>query len=151
DEREGIRVLAAREVARIWRNSAGYFNIETEGHASEPAITTEKILLATGRRPALDQLGLAAAGMDLDAKGRLDIGEEMRVKGSQHIFAAGDVAGGGMVVHDAHIEAGLAHAHTAHQLEDAEFYHPTKMEIVSEIGDALCRKLGGHPFARAEE
>jgi len=37
-----------------------------------------------------------------------------------------------------------------HQLEDAEFYHPTKIEIISGIGDALCRKLGGHPFARAD-
>jgi len=45
----------------------------------------------------------------------------------------------------------IDHQHTVHQLEDAEYYHPTKIEIVSEIGDALCRKLGGHPFARAEE
>ena len=45
----------------------------------------------------------------------------------------------------------IDHEHTVHQLEDAEYYHPTKIEIVSEIGDALCRKLGGHPFGRAEE
>ena len=45
----------------------------------------------------------------------------------------------------------IDHEHTIHQLEDAEYYHPTKIEIISEIGDALCRKLGGHPFARAEE
>ena len=45
----------------------------------------------------------------------------------------------------------IDHEHSIHQLEDAEYYHPTKIEIISEIGDALCRKLGGHPFARAEE
>jgi hypothetical protein len=45
----------------------------------------------------------------------------------------------------------IDHEHTMHQLEDAEFYHPTKIEIISEIGDALCRKLGGHPFAGADE
>jgi probable pyridine nucleotide-disulfide oxidoreductase len=45
----------------------------------------------------------------------------------------------------------IDHEHTVQQLEDAEFYHPTKIEIISEIGDALSRKLGGHPFARAEE
>jgi pyruvate/2-oxoglutarate dehydrogenase complex dihydrolipoamide dehydrogenase (E3) component len=45
----------------------------------------------------------------------------------------------------------IDHEHTVHQLEEAEYYHPTKIEIVSEIGDALCRKLDGHPFARAEE
>jgi pyruvate/2-oxoglutarate dehydrogenase complex dihydrolipoamide dehydrogenase (E3) component len=45
----------------------------------------------------------------------------------------------------------IDHEHTAFQLEDAEFYHPTKTEIVTEIGDKLCLKLGGHPFSRAEE
>jgi len=45
----------------------------------------------------------------------------------------------------------IDHEHTIHQLEDAEYYHPTKIEIISEIGDALGRKLGSHPFARAEE
>jgi pyruvate/2-oxoglutarate dehydrogenase complex dihydrolipoamide dehydrogenase (E3) component len=37
----------------------------------------------------------------------------------------------------------IDHEHTMHQLEDAEFYHSTKIEIISEIGDVLCRKLGG--------
>jgi len=37
----------------------------------------------------------------------------------------------------------IDHEHTMHQLEDAEFYHPTKSRSFSEIGDARCRKLGG--------
>lgn len=250
-EDEGITVLTDRDVARITRNQSGEFVIETEGAEMLEPIVAEKILLATGRRPAVDHLGLQAAGVDLNARGRLEIGEDMRVKGKKHLFAAGDVAGLRMVVHHAHIEAGIAaenacsegdrkwtkrsniqiifsdpefafagctpleaekdghelvsasiesqdigklhlagddsgfgefwaeaktgrlisagllcddaanlihlpayaidHEHTVHQLEDAEFYHPTKIEIVAEIGDTLCRKLGGHPFARADE
>jgi hypothetical protein len=38
--------------------------------------------------------------------------------------------------------------HAVHQVEDAEYYHPIKIEIIFEIGDALCRKLGDHPFAQ---
>jgi mercuric reductase len=248
---EGIHVLTNHPVARIERNAAGTFAIETESAHSNPLIGREKILLATGRRPAVDDLGLKAAGVELNECGRLEIGDDMRVKGKEHIFAAGDVAGLRMVVHHAHIEAGIAaenacsdgdriwtkrsnievifsdpefafagctpaeaekdghllvsaaaesrdigklhlagddsgfgefwadaktgrlmsagllcndaanlihlpayaidHEHTIHQLEDAEIYHPTKIEIVAEIGDALCRKLGGHPYARAEE
>lgn len=250
-ESENIRVLTQREVGRITRNSAGEFVIESEGAEPIAPIVCERILLATGRRPAVDDLGLQAAGVELNPRGRLEIGDDMRVKGKEHIFAAGDVAGLRMVVHHAHIEAGIAaenacseghrewskrsnievifsdpefafagctpaiaerdgyqllsaaaesrdigklhlagddsgfgefwadaktgrlisagllcndaanlihlpayaidHEHTIHQLEDAEFYHPTKIEIVAEIGDALCRKLGGRPFARAEE
>ncbi|HEX4665839.1 MAG TPA: FAD-dependent oxidoreductase [Chthoniobacterales bacterium] len=249
--REGVRVLTNHPVARIARDAAGTFAIEAESADSGRPIQADKILLATGRRPEVDDLGLKAAGVELNERGRLEIGDDMRVKGKEHIFAAGDVAGLRMVVHHAHIEAGIAaenacsdgdriwtkrsnievifsdpefafagctlaeaekdghqlvsaaaesrdigklhlagddsgfgefwadaktgrlisagllckdaanlihlpayaidHEHTVHQLEDAEFYHPTKIEIVAEIGDALCRKLGGHPFARAEE
>jgi pyruvate/2-oxoglutarate dehydrogenase complex dihydrolipoamide dehydrogenase (E3) component len=250
-EREGVRVLTHRKVARISRNSAGEFVIETEGKDSIGPIVAEKILLATGRRPAVENLKLSAAGISLNTVGRLEIGNDMRIKGKQHIFAAGDVAGVRMVVHHAHIEAGIAaenacsegnrewtkrsnievifsdpefafagyapadaeedgyepvsasaesrdigklhlagddygfgefwadrktgrllcagllcddadnlihlpayaidHEHTIYQLADAEYYHPTKIEIISEIGDQLSRRLGGHPFARAEE
>lgn len=249
-EQERIRVLTKRAVARISREKDA-FAIETDGSETIAPVSAERILLATGRRPAVHELGLDAAGIALTRQGRLEIGNDMRVKGKEHIFAAGDVAGLRMVVHHAHIEAGIAaenackdgsrrwtkrsnievifsdpefafagckpaeaetdghelvsasaesrdigklhlagddsgfgefwadrktarlisagllcfdasnlihlpayaidHEHTIHQLEDAEYYHPTKIEIVAEIGDALCRKLGGHPFARAEE
>jgi pyruvate/2-oxoglutarate dehydrogenase complex dihydrolipoamide dehydrogenase (E3) component len=250
-EHEGIRVFTQRQVTRIARDESGRFVIASDGAESKAPIVAEKILLATGRRPALNELNLAAAGAEMNPKGRLEIGDDMRVKGSSHLFAAGDVAGLRMVVHHAHIEAGIAaenacgdghrewtkrsnievifsdpefafagkkpaqaesegchlisasaesreigklhlagddfgfgefwadarnarlvsagllcsdasnlihlpayaidHEHTVNQLEDAEYYHPTKIEIISEIGDTLCRKLGGHPFARAEE
>ena len=250
-EREHIRVLRHRSVTRITREASGSFVLETDGAESLAPLVAEKILLAVGRRPALSQLGLGAAGVELIDKGELEVGDDMRVKGSPHLFAAGDVAGLRMVVHHAHIEAGIAaenacgdgdrrwtkrsnieilfsdpefafagcvpakaeregcqlisasaeshdigklhlagddfgfgefwvdardgrlvgagllcsdasnlihlpayaidHEHTIHQLQDAEYYHPTKIEIIAEIGDTLCRQLGGHPFARAEE
>jgi len=250
-EREGVRVLTSRKIVRIARDFAGFYEIGTEGADGYEPIMSEKVLFATGRRPAVDHLRLDAAGISLSEKGVLEIGEDMRVVGQNHIFAAGDVAGKRMVVHHAHIEAGIAaenavsdgdgkwakrsniqvifsdpefafagmrpsdaekaghklvtasaesrdvgklhlagddfgfgefcadaksarllgagllcddasnlihlpayaidHEHTIDQLADAEYYHPTKIEIVSEIGDALCGKLGGHPFARAEE
>jgi mercuric reductase len=250
-EREGIRVLTSRKLVRIARDSARFYEIGTEGADGYEPIMSEKVLLATGRRPAVGDLRLEAAGISLSEKGLLEIEDDMRVRGQQYIFAAGDVAGKRMVVHHAHIEGGIAaenavsdgnrkwtkrsniqvvfsdpefafagmrpteaenaghklvaasaesrdvgklhlagddfgfgefyadaknarllsagllcddasnlihlpayaidHEHTIDQLEDAEYYHPTKIEIISEIGDALCRKLGGHPFARAEE
>ena len=105
---EGVRVLTQRSATRIMRDNSGGFVIETDGADSIAPILVEKILLAVGRRPALDQLGLEAAGVELNAKGRLEIDDDMRVKGFSHLFAAGDVAGLRMVVHHAHIEAGIA-------------------------------------------
>jgi dihydrolipoyl dehydrogenase len=250
-EGEGIRVLALRQIVRIAHNRDGSYEISAESAGGHESIISEKVLVAAGRRPAVDDLRLDAAGISLSEKGLLEIGVDMRVRGHDHIFAAGDVAGKRMVVHHAHIEGGIAaenavrdgqrkwtkrsniqvifsdpefafagmrpadaekaghklvtasaesrdigklhlagddfgfgefsadaetgrllsagllcddasnlihlpayaidHEHTIDQLADAEYYHPTKIEIVSEIGDALCRKLGGHPFARAEE
>jgi pyruvate/2-oxoglutarate dehydrogenase complex dihydrolipoamide dehydrogenase (E3) component len=72
-----------RHVARITRDHSGAFIIETEVAESMAPIVCEKILLATGRRPTVDQLGLEAAGVELNAGGRLEIDESMRVKGSR--------------------------------------------------------------------
>src|SRR5581483_11888834 len=105
-QREGVRVLIHRNVAHISRAASGEFAIETEGGEKLPAIIAEKILLATGRHPALDDLGLESLGLARNEKGGLEIGDDMRVK--EHIFAAGDVADVRMVVHHAHIEAGIA-------------------------------------------
>ena len=69
---------------------------------------SEKVLFAAGRRPAVDDLQLGAAGIALSEEGRLEMGEDMRVRGQDHIFAAGDVGGKRMIVHHAHIEGGIA-------------------------------------------
>jgi NAD+ synthetase len=68
----------------------------------------------------------------------------------------GRLLGAGLLCDDAanliHLPAyAIDHQHTTHTLIDGEYYHPTKIEIVSEIGDALCRTLGGAPFFRATE
>ena len=107
-EQEKIRVLTQRRPSRITKNPDGHFVIETDGRDGSKSIVAERILLATGRRPAVADLGLTAAGVELNREGRLEIGEDMRVRGKDHLFAAGDVAGLRMVVHHAHIEAGIA-------------------------------------------
>ncbi|MEP6809922.1 MAG: FAD-dependent oxidoreductase [Chthoniobacterales bacterium] len=250
-EREGVRVLTGQTLAAVTRADSGEFSVRTKGAGGEMTLLAEKVLLATGRHPELSTLNLADAGIAVNARGRLEVECDMRVKGTRRFFAAGDVAGLRMVVHQAHIEAGIAaenavsdgermwdrrsnlqvvftdpefafagqsremaekaghrvvtataessdvgklrlagddlgfgefvadaesgrllgaallcddasnlihlpgyaidHGHTVHQLISGEYYHPTKIEIVSEIGDALCRELGGSPLCRARE
>jgi pyruvate/2-oxoglutarate dehydrogenase complex dihydrolipoamide dehydrogenase (E3) component len=205
-EREGIRVLPSRRVVRILRDPAGFYEIGIEGLDGYEPIKTEKVLIATGRRPAVDDLhleaGIAAENAVNDGDRKWAKRSNIQVVFSDPEFAfagirpadaekaedelvtasaesgdvgklhlAGDDFGFGEFCADAKnarlLSAGLLcddasnlihlpayaidHEHIIHQLEDAEYYHPTKIEIISEIGDALCRKLGGHPFARAEE
>ena len=49
----------------------------------------ERVILATGRRPCLDALGLELLGIDADRG--LSVDERCAVRASQHVWAAGDV------------------------------------------------------------
>ncbi len=67
--------------------------------------------------------------MTLNARGRLEIGDDMRVKGRHTSFAAGDVAGLRMVVHHAHIEAGIA-AENACSDGDRKWTKRSNIEVI---------------------
>ncbi len=71
------------------------------GEASELAV--DIVLVAVGRRPHVDGLGLAEAGVALDDKGRIatDAHFETSVKG---IYAIGDAIAGPMLAHKAEDE-----------------------------------------------
>lgn len=107
-EREGLRMLPGRTVTRIGRDAEGWLVCDSEGEDGSEPLVAERVLLAAGRRPNLDGLGLEAAGVELADDAVLEVGEDMRIDGHDHLFAAGDAGGRRMVVHLAHIEAGIA-------------------------------------------
>jgi NAD(P) transhydrogenase len=55
-------------------------------------VPSEVVLYAAGRQGATDDLGLEAAGLEADARGRIAVDADFRTAQS-HIFAAGDVIG----------------------------------------------------------
>lgn len=63
--------------------------------------------LAIGRRPNTDDLGLEAAGVQMDERGfiRVDAQQHTSVP---HIFAVGDIVGGAMLAHKAMAEGKVA-------------------------------------------
>src|SRR5690606_29914796 len=69
-------------------------------------IEADVVLVATGRRPYTDGLGLAEAGVELDERGRVrtDAGFRTNVEG---VYAIGDVIAGPMLAHKAE-EEGVA-------------------------------------------
>lgn len=60
--------------------------------ASGKQIAAEKVLYSTGRKGATDTLGLAAAGLEADERGRLKVDAHYRTS-VEHIYAVGDVVG----------------------------------------------------------
>ncbi len=57
------------------------------------------MLLATGRRPATDDLGLNTAGIKIDERGDIVVDEQLRTS-VPGVFAIGDVNGGPQFTYD---------------------------------------------------
>lgn len=72
--------------------------------ADAKAIRCDRVLMAVGRRPNTDQLGLEELGIALDKRGFIPVNAhyETAIKG---IYAIGDVIGGAMLAHKAEEEA----------------------------------------------
>jgi NAD(P) transhydrogenase len=59
---------------------------------SKKKVSGEALLYAVGRQGNVDELNLAAAGLEADSRGRIAVDEHYQTK-VPHIFAAGDVVG----------------------------------------------------------
>ncbi len=95
-----FRLGARVKAARVEKNAC---TVEVEG--TEP-IRCERVLLAVGRKPNTQGLGLDSVGIALDERGRIPVDEHFRTKVAG-ICAIGDVIRGPMLAHKAE-EEGIA-------------------------------------------
>ncbi|MCB9552992.1 MAG: dihydrolipoyl dehydrogenase [bacterium] len=96
DIRTGVRVTGARVEGEKCL-------VEYEG--GEP-IECDRVLVAVGRWPNTDGLGVDAIGLELDKRGRIPVDEHFRTK-VEGVYAIGDVIAGPMLAHKAE-EEGVA-------------------------------------------
>ncbi len=64
----------------------------------DDAVEASHVLIATGRRPNTDDLGLEKAGVELDAKGFIGVDDRLKTN-IDHIYALGDCNGQGAFTH----------------------------------------------------
>lgn len=96
---EGVEILARTAVTRVFRHGEG-LAVEAGGRL----IAGSHLLVATGRRPNVEGLGLEAAGIAVTAQG---ITVDRRLRSSnRRVHAIGDVAGG-RFTHEAGYQAGI--------------------------------------------
>ena len=96
-EREGVVIhVGAKNLAmtRLGENVRVAF--DADGGAR--SVTGSHLLLAVGRRPNTDDMGLAAAGIALDARGFIVVDDELRTS-APGVWALGDVNGKGAFTH----------------------------------------------------
>ncbi|HTX95125.1 MAG TPA: FAD-containing oxidoreductase [Mycobacterium sp.] len=94
-EGEGIDVVVRADDVQITKTDKG-FEL-TPGAGADPIAGTH-LLLAVGRRPNTDDLGLDAAGVQTDARGYIVVDDQLKTA-VDHVWAMGDCNGKGAFTH----------------------------------------------------
>ena len=96
---DGVDVRAGAEIRRV--DHDGSFHLRL----ADGTLSTAALLVATGRRPNLDDVGLETLGLD-PASTRLQTDERMRA--GERLWAVGDITGEGEYTHVSLYQAGVA-------------------------------------------
>jgi pyruvate/2-oxoglutarate dehydrogenase complex dihydrolipoamide dehydrogenase (E3) component len=88
---EGMDVRVSSTAVGVARSSTGV-QVVVRDATGETMIEADEILVAVGRRPSSDDMGLERVGVDVDDGGRVVVDASLRTTGD-HIWAAGDVTG----------------------------------------------------------
>lgn len=94
--RLGVRVTGAKRKGNTCV-------VEIDG---QPSLECDRVLLAVGRRPNTENLGLESVGITLDERGRIPVDDHFQTK-APGCFAIGDLIRGPMLAHKAE-EEGIA-------------------------------------------
>jgi dihydrolipoamide dehydrogenase len=121
--------------------------LAAERDGSPLEFPADKILVAIGRRPFTDGLGLDKIGVALDAGGRVQVDAQLRA-GIPGIYAIGDVVAGPMLAHKAEEDAVAAaewiaggHGHIDRDLMPAIIYTTPELATVG-LGEDAAKARG---------
>jgi pyruvate/2-oxoglutarate dehydrogenase complex dihydrolipoamide dehydrogenase (E3) component len=101
----GVEVRTGARASAV-RAEDGEVGVELEGGDS---VSGEELLVAVGRRPNTTDIGLDTVGME--PGGYLEVDDQMRVDGSEWLYAIGDVNGRALLTHMGKYQARVAGDH----------------------------------------
>jgi pyruvate/2-oxoglutarate dehydrogenase complex dihydrolipoamide dehydrogenase (E3) component len=94
---DGIEILLETEAVGVHATASGV-GLDLRSPTGERTITGSHLLLAVGRLPNTEQLNLAAAGVNVDARGFIAVDDRLQTNVAG-IYALGDVKGGPAFTH----------------------------------------------------
>lgn len=89
---EGVNLVTSASVVRVLRNSQNEVEIIARINDKEQTFSGQKLLVATGRTPNTDDIGIETVGVHLDEQGFVKVTDELQTN-IPNIWAAGDVIG----------------------------------------------------------
>jgi dihydrolipoamide dehydrogenase len=98
-QRRFARIMTDSKVVEIQKGTNGYL-ATIEQHGQKETLEFDQILVAVGRHPNSDRLGLEQTAIRPDRRGFIEV-NPCRRTAEEHIFAIGDVTPGPMLAHKA--------------------------------------------------
>lgn len=105
-KKQGIKFSLSTQVTKIERKGDKIFVQAVEKNGKEIMFEGDYCLVAVGRKPYTEYLGLEKAGIELDDQGRIKVNEHLQTN-IPNIYAIGDVVRGPMLAHKAEEEGVL--------------------------------------------
>jgi dihydrolipoamide dehydrogenase len=156
--KRGITVLTGAKISNV-KTAKSSVSMTVDSGGEKKELTADVVLVAAGRAPNVEQIGLKEAGVQLTDRGFVKINERMETT-AKGIYAIGDVAGPPMLAHKgehegivlAELLAGKAtHGMDYANIPNATYCHPE----VASIGltEQQCKdkkldyKVGKFPFS----
>ncbi|WP_394153433.1 dihydrolipoyl dehydrogenase [Loktanella salsilacus] len=156
--KQGLKFVLGAAVQGVnIKNNKATVSYKMRKDESEAEITADTVLLATGRRPFVDGLGLDALGVKMTERGQIDVDARYQTS-TPGIYAIGDAITGPMLAHKAEDE-GMAiaeilagqHGHVNYGVIPGVIYTHPEVASVGETEETLKKagrayKVGKFPF-----
>jgi dihydrolipoamide dehydrogenase len=157
-KKRGIEVITGAKLgtAKIGKNNV---TIPVDAGGEKKEMTFDVVLVAAGRAPNVEIVGLKELGIQLTERGFIKVNDKLETT-AKGVYAIGDVAGPPMLAHkgsrEGHVAADIIAGHKTHpvnygNIPNATYCHPE----VASIGltEAQCKekglkyKVGKFPFS----
>jgi mercuric reductase len=90
--KEGVNIVTDAQATRVAQKSKNQIEVTANVSGKVQTFTAQKLLIATGREPNTDGIGLEKVGVALDERGFIKVNDELQTS-VPNIWAAGDVIG----------------------------------------------------------
>lgn len=158
-EKQGITFQLSTKVTDVKKSKSGVkVTVAPAAGGDSKEIACDVVLMSIGRKPYTENLGLDAAGVKMDERGRVEIDAHFRTS-QPNIYAIGDAVKGAMLAHKAE-EEGVAvaeiisgkHGHVNYNTIPNVIYTWPEVADVGKSEEQLKEegtpyKIGKFPFA----
>jgi len=90
--KEGLKIVTEAQVKRVAQKSKDKIEVTANVGGKEQTFSAQKLIVAAGRQPNTDNIGLEKVGVQLDERGFVKVNDELQTS-VPNIWAAGDVIG----------------------------------------------------------